>query len=293
MKAQLEAHAKGQAPWSSTPDGRRPLEAARALSFVIAFLLPLVLIPMFAAELRRNFDKFRSESRYNDRANGLTLMLQDPHVPPAVVASRAQDTAAVVRQLAHQLRQPLATIEQISSYLEIALPPADARSRRRLAQLQRELRRALWTLSDTAFYFDTAPRFALLDLKEVVSGALAEWHAGDTGWICVHSDDDLRPVRLDAAQIQHMLRTLVLFFAADPAARRATLVRTYAEGAAVVVEITAPDSRVPRELISAEDCFGAPLATARRILEGHGARLETDQGPDDRFRLRMVFPAAA
>jgi nitrogen-specific signal transduction histidine kinase len=56
----------------------------------------------------------------------------------AAAEGPAYDSAEIVRRLAHELRQPLSTIESIAFYLEMILPRTEAKARRQLRKLQQE-----------------------------------------------------------------------------------------------------------------------------------------------------------
>jgi signal transduction histidine kinase len=223
-------------------------------------------------------------------------MLSNRHALPAVDAAPIEDFAAVVRRLTSELRNPLSAIEQIGFCVELALPIADTRSRKKLRELQRQVRRARGMLADAEFCFDPdSARFSEVDLKEIVSRVLSEWHPGDSGWVCLHLEDDLPPLRLDVAMMERLLRTLMLLLPGDAEARIATMVRLFAAEAAVVLEIASPSGAVFESLLEppADPLTenGLALASARRILEVHGASVELRHPAADRVSLRIAFPS--
>ncbi len=219
-------------------------------------------------------------------------MVPESHVPLADIAPCAPDTADVIRRIAHDLRKPLHSIRQLAYYLDMALPAADSKSRKRLLALQRQVLQARWILEDAALSVDTAPpRFTLVDLKEVVSQALLVWQIEDSAWLCVDYEPELPLVRIDVAQIEQLVRRLVLFFAAD--ARRATLLRCCAAGPLVALEITPPhEAEIPPALAESAESDGSLLAASRRIIDAHGARIEAARSSSGRTTFRILFPAA-
>lgn len=218
-------------------------------------------------------------------------MLFDYQAQPAGTASRVDDAADAVQQLAHDLRKPLQSIGEIAYYLDMALPLADARSRRRLLALQRQIRHARWILDDAVTPPDAEPpRLSTVDLREVITHALIGWQAEDTAWLVLDLEEGLPLVRVDIGHMEQLIRRLVLFVAAD--ARRATRLRLRAHDGGVAIELT-PPGRVefPPTLIAPSAGPGMALASARRIIDRHGGRIEVERSAEQ-VTLRIILPAA-
>lgn len=96
------------------------------------------------------------------------------------VARLAQLTPAeVVQFLAHDLRQPLSTIEAIAFYLELILPREDERTREQVFKLHALLEQFHWMLNNGLNAASESPaRPVLLDLNGVVTQALAAQQPG-------------------------------------------------------------------------------------------------------------------
>lgn len=232
-------------------------------------------------------------------------MSQNTEAPSAAAAAPAvekpaYEPATVVRHVAHELRQPLSTIESIAFYLDLVLPRAEGKARRQLAKLQLEVRQINWILSDTIHFLQAAPlQLHLLDLTEVVSKNLSEWNTLHGAGTCLRLEQDLPQVWLDLEQIQHLLRNVVAFFGRFSPPEHSIVLRTYAANDAVMLEITssAPecgttdlqplfepfDSRLPGG-------SGLGLASVRKIAEAHGARLEVHNNPAGTISLTVAFP---
>lgn len=60
-----------------------------------------------------------------------------------------QSTESLLFNLAHELRQPLSTIESIAYYLELALPDSDPRVLEQLTRLRHLVEQSGWILNDT------------------------------------------------------------------------------------------------------------------------------------------------
>lgn len=218
-------------------------------------------------------------------------MLSEPQAPPADAALCAPETAEVIRHLAQDLRNPLNSIEQIGFYLEMSVPPADSRSRRRLAALHRQVRQASWMLEDALLFAESgSSQPALVDLAEVVGQVVSHWRSGTSAWLCFQVEEGLPPVLADIRQVEHLVRNVLLFLAADT--RRATRVRCYERDGQIAVEFAPPGPvEVPPELLGTSD--GTAFSMARRILKTHGARFEVLPAGSERIMIRLTFPAAA
>jgi signal transduction histidine kinase len=117
---------------------------------------------------------------------------------PVVAEKPAYEPATVVRHIAHELRQPLSTIESIAFYLEMVLPRADAKARKQLGKLQQEVHQISWILSDAIHFLGAAPlHLQLMDLTEVVSRCLSEWNTRQANGICLRLEDELPLIRVD------------------------------------------------------------------------------------------------
>ncbi len=218
-------------------------------------------------------------------------MLSESQAPPADAALCAPETAGVIRQLAQDLRKPLNSIEQIGFYLEMSVPPADSRSRRRLAALHRQVRQASWMIEDALLFAESgSSQPALVDLAEVVGRVASHWRSGTSAWLCLQVEEGLPPVLADIRHIEHLLRNVLSFLAADT--RRATTVRCYEQEGQIAIEFAPPGPvQVPPELLGISE--GAAFSMARRILKTHGARFEVLPTGAERIMVRLTFPAAA
>lgn len=209
------------------------------------------------------------------------------------------EPAEIVRHIAHELRQPLNTIESIAFYLEMVLPRTEGKGRRQLGKLQQEIHQINWILADAMHFLQAAPlRLELLDLSEVVSKGLLEWRSEDGAGVCLRLQDGLQPVWLDLQQTEHMLRNIVAFFGRVCRPGCNIVIRTYGGAHDTVLEVTAAAGDYPAEDLSPffepfnsrlPAGSGLGLASVRRIAETHSARIELQPGPPD-VSLVIAYP---
>ena len=97
--------------------------------------------------------------------------------PPAQVefSSMPQSKEFLVQNLAHELRQPLSTIESIAYYLELALPNADPRVVEQLTRLRHLVEQSGWILNDSLSLMQQSnPKPESVDLDELLSEFVLE-----------------------------------------------------------------------------------------------------------------------
>ena len=215
----------------------------------------------------------------------------------------AYDTPEVVRHLAHELRQPLSTIESIAYYLEIVLPRDSGKVRHQLEKLQQVVQQTSWILSDAVHFLQASPPSPqLVDLNELISESISESARGERVWAPTELSGGQALVRLDLEQGRHLVHNLLVFFRQLSGADSELKVRTSAVDGEVHLEVssTALECSVA-ELESMFEPFsphlpagsGLALASVRRITEVHGARIEFHSGPERRISLLVAFPLAS
>lgn len=211
------------------------------------------------------------------------------------------DAAALVRHIAHELRQPLSAIESIAYYLEIVLPRTESKARLQVAKLQQQVQEINWILADALHFLQAATlHLQLLDLNEIIARSLAEWTRPSNLEVRLDLAGDLPSARLDAEQSQHLVRNLLFFLGLSAKCGEPISVSTTKTPEAVLLQVSSAVREFgPADLDSLFEPFrlqgssgsGLALASARRIAEAHGARIEVQSEPADRLCLTVAFPA--
>ena len=211
------------------------------------------------------------------------------------------DTANILRLTAHELRQPLSTIDSIACYLEMVLPPGESRARMQSSKLQGLVAQANEILSDALYCLQVVPaQPESTDLTDFVRAAVQELR--NAGVLGSRLSIESRPLRalVDPDQFRHMLRNLLRFCAqAAPAGGMPEVSLQHAGDRVVLrVSIASPGFRAPEPERMFEPFashlppgLGLVLASARRIAEANGGLLEAQASPSG-LSFTAVFPEA-
>lgn len=222
----------------------------------------------------------------------------DTLVDPAPV----RDAAQVVRHLAHELRQPLSTLESLAYYLDIVLPVTDIKARQQVEKIQQLVQQANWIVDDAVHFLQASPSNpSAVALDEVITQILADRSRGRR--LNLHLELGPEPclANLDPQQAQHMLTNLLALFRHIAQPETPINISTgvaYGESR-VVFSCIAPG--LSREEVERRfDPFsqhspagtGLALASAKSIIERHHGLLELDCAEGDRITLIIRFRAA-
>lgn len=168
---------------------------------------------------------------------------------------------SLLYNLAHELRQPLSTMESIAYYLELALPQTDPRVLEQLTRLRHLVEQSGWILND-ALSLAQAPSAQpqVVDLDEIVSEFVYEQmqHDGHRP----HFELELAgaPAWMDYQQASEMVSGLCRLFRtlAKPGSQVLVSTRVLSSGSVLL--------RVRGEGVSGED--GTMPAGANLTIEG-------------------------
>jgi two-component system OmpR family sensor kinase len=199
-----------------------------------------------------------------------------------------------LQMIAHELRQPLSTIESIAYYLGLVLPPGDQRAREHVARLQQLVEQSNWILTCGLQMADETPLAPVpLDLEQLIRQAVSARTAQGHPPPILELSGDRPVVRLDPARGRALLENLLALFLqignqVHPIRLR-TATADRGEAGRVLLEIStvAPGYRSEAGLGSGS---ALGLECARRIVDAHGGSLTVDVDPVRGIRLRAVLP---
>jgi signal transduction histidine kinase len=211
------------------------------------------------------------------------------------------EARAIVRHLAHELRQPLSTIESIAYYLDMVLPQHDKKSRRQVEKLQRVVQQADWILSDAVHYLQASPPVPqTIDVDEFVSQSVADMAKGERLMVHMELSEEQTLVRSDPEQLRHLLRNVFSVFRAAATPGGSVRIRTCRSEKDVRIELQASGLDCePHHVQSMLEPFcphlpegsGLALASAQRITEAHGGTIELETPEDTALSLTVILPA--
>jgi signal transduction histidine kinase len=216
---------------------------------------------------------------------------------PGNVTSPVPETT-IVRQVAHQIRQPLSVIQAIAYHLDLLLPDAGDAVQAQVGKLRQQAHEIDRILSDTIHYLQASPpRLRQTDLADLVSQHISDWApAGDLN-IEPRLTSGLPGVRLDIQQVQHLLETLLLLFGKIAPAKTPILLSVTANGTEAVLEFAAAISNYSAgEVTQMFEPFSTPgaglkLASVSRIAGVHNARISVEPTATGGVSISVAFPA--
>jgi signal transduction histidine kinase len=189
-----------------------------------------------------------------------------------------------MRDIAHDLRQPLSTIEAIAYYLTLVLPRDDGKTHQQLDRLQQLVEQSNWILSNSLHLTDpavSAPgHFCDVDIEELITQTLAARPGPGTRLeLC----GGLPQVRSDPVLARALIENLLTLFRQISTELQPATVRTsYAGGVVIDIHTEAPGFR---------SIAGGSLSieSARRIVEAHSGVFDVSCDAAG-ARLLVVLP---
>ena len=195
-----------------------------------------------------------------------------------------------MQMIAHELRQPLSTIESIAYYLSLILPPGEDRAREHVARLQQLVEQSNWILTCGLQIADQTPLAPVpLDLEQLIAQTISARTLQGHPPPILELSGDLPTVRLDPARGRALIENLLALFLHVASEGHPIRLRTAAEADGVLIQISteAPGYR-SQAALGAGSALG--LECARRIAQAHGGSLTVDVDPVSGIRLRAVLP---
>jgi len=197
--------------------------------------------------------------------------------------------ADVLRDVAHELRQPLSTIESIAYYLGMVLPDSDERAHAQVAMIRQLVEQSNWILTSGVGLASGTPATArtAVDLDELITQAAASVTGPERSSLRLALAGDMPLIDLDAAQGRELAECLVM------------LARQLSVGGEASLSTGAPACGGAEILVSGSgdnglSAFGPGwtlgIENARRIVENHGGTLVLEATPEAGIRLRVMLP---
>src|SRR6266853_2225875 len=118
-----------------------------------------------------------------------------------------------MQMIAHELRQPLSTIESIAYYLSLILPPGEDRAREHVARLQQLVKQSNWILTCGLQMADQTPLAPVpLDLEQLIRQAVSARTAQGHPPPILELSGDRPVVRLDPGRGRALIENLLALF---------------------------------------------------------------------------------
>jgi signal transduction histidine kinase len=186
-----------------------------------------------------------------------------------------------LRDIAHELRQPLSTIEAIAYYLTLVLPRDDEKTHEQLDRLQQLVEQSNWILSNGLHLEDPLPSARNgVDIEELITQTLA---ARPGPGIRLDLCGGLPQVQADQGMARALIENLMTLFRQISTEQHPATVRTsYSGGVVIEICTEAPGFR---------SIAGASLSleTARRMIAAHSGAFEVSCDAAG-ARLQVVLP---
>jgi signal transduction histidine kinase len=200
----------------------------------------------------------------------------------------AVGSVPVLRVIAHELRQPLSTIEAIAYYLSLVLPhEGDGKIHEQLVRLQQLVEQSNWILSNSLLLSEPiACSPEPVDLSELITQTLIARPFSVDPPLGVHLDENLPFIHADPALARALVENVFTLFRQNSSAAHPVSLRMRAHGGGVLLEMSTTMPGIESEATLGP---GAALAleSARRIVAVHGGTLQLEADPASGIRLRV------
>lgn len=201
-------------------------------------------------------------------------------LPTPAVAS-----ADVLRTMAHELRQPLSTIESIAYYLTLVLPKDDRKIHQQLDRIQHLVEQSNWIVTSAQQLAEPirASRQPIL-LENLIGDILQERSVLDDA-PALEIEPELPPANADPSLARALIENLLTLFRA---------ISTAAHPAKLILRAGLLELRTDAPGYKSETSLGPgatlSLESARRMSAANGGTLELRVDPADGVRVRVMLP---
>jgi signal transduction histidine kinase len=196
--------------------------------------------------------------------------------------------------MAHELRQPLSTIESIAYYLTLVLPEDDGKVHEQLQRIQDLVEQSNWIVTSAqqlaepmnAEQVQAEQRPVRLD--DLVRESISARSAIDEG-PAVEMDDDLPSVQADPGLTRGLVDNLLSLFRAISTPRCPAKLALRRDGEGVAMEL-ATEAQGYKSEASLGPGATLSLDSARRVCDAQKALLDLAIDPADGVRVRVMLP---
>ena len=206
-----------------------------------------------------------------------------------VTSGVAAQSAAEFSSVAHEVRQPLSTIESIAYYLSLVLPRGDEKVHEQLGRIQALVEQASWILTNAQQLSDFSPGVREpVDVEELIHRAVAlRFAPGDLP--SVEFRGDLPSVTADPGLITALIDNVLMLFRAVATHDHPLTVRASSAGCGIRIEL---ETGVPGFRQETSLCPGASVSveSARRMVAAQGGSLDLEIDASSGIRLRVMLP---
>lgn len=199
----------------------------------------------------------------------------------------------ILRNVIHELRQPLGSIEATAYYLDLVLPRTDRRSREHVSRLHDFVGQCGWILACGLELANDRPlQPVLLNLETTITQVVAARAIPGQPTPELNLAGSLPLVMADPARVRTLVENLLSLFERVATDRHCVGLRTLSEKGTVLMEI---DVAVPG--FQTESALGPGtslgLDSLRRGAQLHGAELVTAVDPIGGVYARLSWPEAS
>jgi len=195
----------------------------------------------------------------------------------------------VLAAVAHEIRQPLSTIESIAYYLSLLLPENE-KNREQLARIQQLVEQSNWILSSGVGLADARPSEPQqVDIEELITQTLSARPASIDPPIECDLAADPPFVRLDPGYGRALIENILGLFRQIATEDHPVKLRTsaLADGIEIDVSVSVPGYR---SIASLPPGSALSLDCIRRIATMHEGSSDHSIDPASGIRVRVMLP---
>lgn len=210
------------------------------------------------------------------------------------------DAAHVIRHLAHELRQPLSTLESLAYYLNIILPAGEHQSRQQIEKIQTLIRQANGIINDAVYFTQaSAPNPSAVTIDQLISEKITDCERNED--LNLHFEVNSNPcvAWVDENQLTHALSAVLdVFRRIIFSGSRISIRSEEADGKAEVrISSTVATTRmeefrhlieIPEQSVPGDGWLS--FASVRSVIRANDGDLQIESGPDQQVAFCFRFP---